>query len=130
MAPPVLVNFGLASLIGADESTPGNRATSQYELLDDGHLWPRLCRPWARSQVGYLRYSGPYLKLLAKVTVDPKPKSAWSSLLLLFEISRIRRRLILAGRHQQSIAAQIVVFAADHDLPIIFITNEFGPLGA
>ena len=47
----------------------------------------------------------------------------------MFEILQIRRRLILAGRHQHSVAAQIVVFASDHDLPVIFVADEFGPLG-
>src|SRR6266849_3980014 len=52
-----------------------------------------------------------------------------SSLSRLFEIPQIGRRLILAGRHQHSVAAQIVVFASDHDLPVIFIADEFWPLG-
>src|SRR5205807_9880351 len=35
------------------------------------------------------------------------------SLLRLFEISQIRRRLVLLGRHQEAVRAQEIIFLAD-----------------
>src|SRR6202030_986857 len=48
----------------------------------------------------------------------------------LFEIARVGRRLILAGRHQQPIGAQEIAFIADLRPQITFAADEFIPVGS
>src|SRR5262245_46132373 len=50
-----------------------------------------------------------------------------ASLLRPWEIAQVRRRLILAHRHQQAIGAHIVVLVADAHVPIALRTNELAP---
>jgi hypothetical protein len=45
----------------------------------------------------------------------------------LFEIPKIGRRLILLGGHQQTVAAQKIVFLADDDLVVAFGAGIFAP---
>src|SRR5260370_8222962 len=53
---------------------------------------------------------------------------ARSSLLRLLEISQIRRRLILLGRHQESFRAQEVIFLADDDLGVALGARGSAPV--
>src|SRR5256885_1192875 len=53
-----------------------------------------------------------------------------NSLLRPREITQVRRRLILAHRHQQTIGAHIVVFVADAHMTIAFRTDELAPCRA
>src|SRR5258708_32990173 len=46
----------------------------------------------------------------------------------LFEIVQIRRRLILAGWHQEPIGAQVIGFIADLRPRIAFLADEFVPV--
>src|SRR5438105_5968669 len=48
-------------------------------------------------------------------------------LLLHAEIARVRRRLILAGRHQVAVGTQEIEFLADDDVIVVFATLEFVP---
>jgi hypothetical protein len=45
------------------------------------------------------------------------------------EDRQIRRRLILAGRHQAAVGAQVVVFIADFDLRVVLRANMLDPGG-
>src|SRR5258708_16650441 len=47
----------------------------------------------------------------------------------LFEIVQIRRRLILAGWHQEPIGAQVIGFIADLRPRVAFLADEFVPIG-
>jgi hypothetical protein len=51
------------------------------------------------------------------------------SLLRVFEISQIRRRLILPGGHQQPIPAQPIVFFTDDNIRVALFAIKFGPGG-
>src|SRR5258708_23422567 len=46
----------------------------------------------------------------------------------LIEVSQIRRRLVLAGRHQQAIRAHEIVFLADGELLVVLAAIIFGPV--
>src|SRR6266849_6198455 len=48
----------------------------------------------------------------------------------LLEITQVRRRLILAGWHQQPIGAQEIGFLADLRPQIAFVADEFVPIGS
>ena len=50
------------------------------------------------------------------------------SLLGLFEISQIRRCLILLGGHQKAIRAEEIVFLADDDLAVALGASIFAPI--
>ena len=51
------------------------------------------------------------------------------SLLRLFEISQIRRRLVLPGGHQEAVSAEHVVLIGDGDMIVGFGTILFRPGG-
>jgi hypothetical protein len=51
-----------------------------------------------------------------------------SSPLRLIEISQIRRCLISLGRHQQAVRAKEVIFFADDEVRVAFLTPKFRPL--
>src|ERR1700730_16897969 len=50
------------------------------------------------------------------------------SLLRLFEISQIGRRLVLLGRHQKPVPAQEIVFLANGNLPVALGDVIFWPV--
>jgi hypothetical protein len=62
----------------------------------------------------------------------PSPRAVWpdchASPLRVLEISQIRRRLVLLGRHQEAIGAQEIVFFANHDLRVVLGAIRFGPV--
>src|SRR5579883_831195 len=47
----------------------------------------------------------------------------------LLEIAQVRRRLVLAGRHQETVSAQVIGFTADLRPGISFLADEFSPVG-
>src|ERR1700740_2072723 len=53
-----------------------------------------------------------------------------SSLRGLVEKPQVRWRLVFLGRHQETVRAQKIVFAADDDIGVIFGANGFRPLRA
>src|SRR5258708_4642648 len=50
------------------------------------------------------------------------------SLPRLIEISRVRRRLVLAGRHQQTIRAHEIILLADRELLVVLAAIILGPV--
>src|SRR5258705_2033643 len=52
-----------------------------------------------------------------------------SLFLCLFEISQVRRWLILAGRHQHAVRAEEIIVAAENDLGVVLTTIVLGPIG-
>src|SRR5262249_34368969 len=50
------------------------------------------------------------------------------SLLRLLEITQIRRRLVLAGRHEQAVGAEHVILPADADMRIVLGTDFLDPI--
>src|SRR6266403_1411507 len=48
--------------------------------------------------------------------------------LFALEVAQVGRRLVFAGRHQQSVPADEIMLVADEDLQIAFGTDVFRPL--
>src|SRR5262249_62268970 len=55
------------------------------------------------------------------------PRTPVSPLLLRVEIAQVRRRLILAHRHQQSVSAEKIVLLADDHMPVVLGADGFAP---
>src|SRR5215510_758981 len=89
----------------------------------------------ARARRGHPRLSP--LRALSKTgmagtspAMTSQTMSAFILLLRLIEIAQVWRRLVLAGRHEQPVAAEIVLLLADLHLMLVLAADRLEPGGA
>src|SRR5262249_55165082 len=127
--PPAAIAARLASRIAWYSSVRGACCPRPGGLLGSNEPLPILSH--CPLQSGYLDNScagaAPTPSGVPPASPTIRPRTPVSPLLLRVEIAQVRRRLILAHRHQQVVAAEEIVLLADGHVPVVLGADGFAP---